>query len=67
MDELINKNNKANKAVREHLKSLNILYDQIKNKIIKDVLDKIYKEKDWTSLKILDVGIGGGFLDRFFS
>lgn len=53
-------------AIKIYFQSENELYAQIKNKVMKEVFYSIYDKKLRNSLKVLEVGAGGGIWTEFF-
>lgn len=53
-------------AMEIYLRGQNELYARIKNKLIRKKLENIFGAGSWNSLKILEVGPGGGIWTEFF-
>ena len=51
-------------ATKRYLQANNTLYDNMKNEVIKEVLCSVVNS--WDSLKVLEVGAGGGIWTDFF-
>lgn len=53
-------------VLRFYKESYANIYDETKEKIIKEVIKGVYSPEEWKRLEVLDIGCGGGIFTRFF-